>query len=84
MQSLLELIFKTSKQGQGGYDKPQTAERYIREYGADVLRLWIASQDFRNDTIVSDERRIRRHDPGADHRLQKTPCATGDGIRHRV
>ncbi len=45
-----------SKQGQGGYDKPQTAERYIKDYGADVLRLWIASQDFRNDTIVSDER----------------------------
>jgi isoleucyl-tRNA synthetase len=45
-----------SKQGQGGYDKPQTAERYIKDYGADVLRLWIASQDFRNDSVVSDER----------------------------
>jgi isoleucyl-tRNA synthetase len=45
-----------SKQSQGGYDKPQTAERYIKDYGADVLRLWIASQDFRNDSIVSDER----------------------------
>jgi isoleucyl-tRNA synthetase len=45
-----------SKQGQGGYQKPQTAERYIKEFGADVLRLWVASQDFRNDIIVSDER----------------------------
>ncbi|MBK9137660.1 MAG: isoleucine--tRNA ligase [Verrucomicrobia bacterium] len=45
-----------SKQGQGGYEKPQTAERYIKEYGADVLRLWVASQDFRNDIVVSEER----------------------------
>src|SRR5690606_8489601 len=26
-----------SRQGQGGYEKPQTAERYVGEYGADVL-----------------------------------------------
>jgi len=45
-----------SKQGQGGYDKPQTSEAYIKKYGADVVRLWVASQDFRNDIIVSDER----------------------------
>jgi isoleucyl-tRNA synthetase len=45
-----------SKQGQGGYEKPQTAEAYIKKYGADVVRLWVASQDFRNDVIVSDER----------------------------
>jgi isoleucyl-tRNA synthetase len=45
-----------SKQGQGGYEKPQTAEAYIRKYGADVVRLWVASQDFRNDVIVSEER----------------------------
>jgi isoleucyl-tRNA synthetase len=45
-----------SKQGQGGYAKPQTAERYIREYGADVVRLWVASQDYRSDIIVSEER----------------------------
>jgi isoleucyl-tRNA synthetase len=45
-----------SKQGQGGYEKPQTSEAYIKKYGADVVRLWVASQDFRNDIIVSDER----------------------------
>ncbi len=45
-----------SKQGQGGYQKPQTAERYVKEYGADVLRLWVASQDFRSDIVVSEER----------------------------
>ena len=45
-----------SKQGQGVYEKPQTAEAYVKKYGADVVRLWVASQDFRNDIIVSDER----------------------------
>ena len=45
-----------SKQGQGGYEKPQTAEAYVKKYGADVVRLWVASQDFRNDIIVSEER----------------------------
>jgi isoleucyl-tRNA synthetase len=45
-----------SKQGQGGYEKPQTAEVYVKKWGADVVRLWVASQDFRNDIIVSEER----------------------------
>jgi isoleucyl-tRNA synthetase len=37
------------------YQKPQTAEAYIAQYGADVIRLWIASQDFRDDIPVDDE-----------------------------
>jgi isoleucyl-tRNA synthetase len=45
-----------SKQTQGGYEKPQTSEAYIKKYGADVLRLWVASQDYRNDIVVSEER----------------------------
>ncbi len=45
-----------SKQGQGGYEKPQTSEAYVKKYGADVVRLWVASQDFRNDIVVSEER----------------------------
>ncbi len=45
-----------SKQGQGGYQKPQTSEAYVKKWGADVLRLWVASQDFRNDIVVSEER----------------------------
>lgn len=45
-----------SKQGQGGYEKPQTSEAYIKKYGADIVRLWVASQDYRNDIIVSEER----------------------------
>jgi len=48
---------KISKSKQaGGYTKPQTAEAYIGNYGADIVRLWVASQDFRNDITVSDER----------------------------
>ncbi len=45
-----------SKQGQGIYEKPQTAETYVKKYGADVVRLWVASQDYRNDIVVSEER----------------------------
>jgi isoleucyl-tRNA synthetase len=45
-----------SKQHQSGYEKPQTSEAYIKKWGADVVRLWVSSQDFRNDIIVSEER----------------------------
>jgi isoleucyl-tRNA synthetase len=45
-----------SKQGQGSYEKPQTSEAYIKKWGADIVRLWVASQDFRSDIIVSEER----------------------------
>ncbi|MBM3837809.1 MAG: isoleucine--tRNA ligase [Verrucomicrobia bacterium] len=45
-----------SKQGQGGYEKPQTSETYVQKWGADILRLWVISQDFRNDIVVSEER----------------------------
>ncbi|MSR64828.1 MAG: isoleucine--tRNA ligase [Verrucomicrobiae bacterium] len=45
-----------SKQGAGGYEKPQTSEAYVGRFGADILRLWIASQDFHNDIVVSEER----------------------------
>ncbi|MED5494721.1 MAG: class I tRNA ligase family protein, partial [Verrucomicrobiota bacterium] len=48
---------KISKSKQdGGYAKPQTAEAYVGNYGADIVRLWVASQDFRNDITVSEER----------------------------
>jgi len=45
-----------SKQGQGGYEKPQTSDTYVKKYGADIVRLWVSSQDFRADIIVSEER----------------------------
>ena len=44
---------KISKSKQGAYEKPQTAEAYVKKYGADVLRLWVASQDYRSDIVVS-------------------------------
>ena len=35
--------------------KPQTVESYVKRYGADVLRLWICSEDFRRDIPISEE-----------------------------
>ena len=35
--------------------KPQTADSYIKKYGADVLRIWVCSEDFRRDIPLSDE-----------------------------
>ncbi len=37
------------------YQKPQTADAYVSQHGADVIRLWISSQDFRDDMPVDDE-----------------------------
>src|SRR6266436_1861260 len=45
-----------SKQPQGVYEKPETSEAYVKKWGADIVRLWVTSQDFRNDIIVSEER----------------------------
>ena len=45
-----------SKQSQGGYEKPQNAEAYVRKWGADILRLWVTSQDFSSDVVVSEDR----------------------------
>jgi isoleucyl-tRNA synthetase len=47
---------KISKSKQGAYEKPQTADAYVKKYGADIVRLWVASQDYRNDIVVSEER----------------------------
>ena len=35
--------------------KPQTADSYVARFGADVLRLWVCSEDFRNDVPLSEE-----------------------------
>ncbi len=37
------------------YEKPQTSDSYVADYGADVIRLWIASQNFRDDIPISKE-----------------------------
>ncbi len=44
---------KISKSGQ--YEKPPTSDNFISQYGADVIRLWIASQDFTQDITLSDK-----------------------------
>jgi isoleucyl-tRNA synthetase len=51
-----EKVSKSKQGGQNVYEKPQTSEAYVKKYGADVVRLWVASQDFRNDIIVSEKR----------------------------
>lgn len=48
--------------------KPQTADDYVNRYGADVVRLWIASEDFRSDIPVSDD--ILGHVVGAYQTLR--------------
>ncbi|MDR1413542.1 MAG: isoleucine--tRNA ligase [Puniceicoccales bacterium] len=35
--------------------KPQTADDYVNKFGADVIRLWISSEDFRGDITISDD-----------------------------
>lgn len=35
--------------------KSQTADDYVNRFGADVVRLWVASEDFRTDITVSDD-----------------------------
>src|SRR5215813_6981051 len=47
---------KISKSAQASYQKPQNSDAYVKRYGGDVVRLWVASQDFRNDIIVSEKR----------------------------
>lgn len=32
-----------------------TPEQIIRQYGADILRLWVAAEDYRDDVRISDE-----------------------------
>ena len=35
--------------------KPQTADGYVQKFGADIVRLWISSEDFRSDIPVSED-----------------------------
>ncbi|MGJ3244079.1 MAG: isoleucine--tRNA ligase [Opitutales bacterium] len=38
----------------GKKQKPQTSEAYVKSFGADIVRLWICSQDFRGDVPASE------------------------------
>ncbi|MBS0663278.1 MAG: isoleucine--tRNA ligase [Verrucomicrobia bacterium] len=70
------------------YEKPQTSDAYVADYGADVIRLWISSQDFRDDIPISKE--ILGH-VGETYRLvrntfryQLSNLFDFDGARHAV
>lgn len=41
---------KISKSSQ----KPQTADDYIKRFGADVIRLWVSSEDYQSDVPLSE------------------------------
>lgn len=46
---------KISKSAQGGYKKPMDADHFVKKYGADLVRLWVASVDFTADVPFSEE-----------------------------
>lgn len=50
-------ISKSEEEGKknSGKRKPNTSDFFVSRYGADILRLWVSSQDYRNDIPVSDE-----------------------------
>jgi len=43
---------KISKSSDG---KPQTADSYVNKWGADIIRLWISSEDYQNDIPISED-----------------------------
>jgi isoleucyl-tRNA synthetase len=50
--------------------KPQTAGRYVDKFGADVVRLWIASEDFKSDIPISED--ILTHVAGTYRTIRNT------------
>ncbi|MDR1590563.1 MAG: isoleucine--tRNA ligase [Puniceicoccales bacterium] len=50
--------------------KPQTADDYVNKFGADVIRLWIASEDFKSDIPISDD--ILNHVAGTYRTIRNT------------
>ncbi|MDR2200983.1 MAG: class I tRNA ligase family protein [Puniceicoccales bacterium] len=50
--------------------KPQTADSYINKFGADVIRLWIASEDFKVDIPLSED--ILTHVAGTYRTIRNT------------
>lgn len=39
----------------GSYEKPKDSESFVNKYGADILRLWVSSQNYTNDIPLSEE-----------------------------
>lgn len=46
---------KISKSAQGGYQKPTDAAHFVKQYGADLVRLWVSSVNFTDDVPFSEE-----------------------------
>ncbi|MCX6899074.1 MAG: isoleucine--tRNA ligase [Verrucomicrobia bacterium] len=46
---------ETKKKVSKSYGKPQDSDVYVNRFGADVLRLWTISEDYRNDVPLSEE-----------------------------
>ncbi|MFA5194062.1 MAG: class I tRNA ligase family protein, partial [Verrucomicrobiia bacterium] len=46
---------ETKKKVSKSYGKPQDSDNYVNRFGADVLRLWTVSEDYRNDVPLSEE-----------------------------
>src|SRR5204863_2677402 len=51
-----EKLSKSKDSASKGYTLPKNAEDFQRLFGADVIRLWIASVDFTDDIPVSKKR----------------------------
>jgi isoleucyl-tRNA synthetase len=59
---------KISKSQQGSYEKPTESEHFVKKYGADIVRLWVASVNYADevpfgermfDQLADTYRRIR-------------------------
>jgi len=57
---------KISKSG----DKPMTADSFVKEWGADIVRLFVCAEDYRNDITLSKE--IFGHIAGSYRQLRNT------------
>ncbi|MDX2225852.1 MAG: isoleucine--tRNA ligase [Verrucomicrobiae bacterium] len=60
---------KLSKSGTG-YSKPINLMNMVEKYGADILRLWVASENYQNDVPWSEE--IFNHVSGSYRTLRNT------------
>lgn len=60
---------KLSKSG-SGYQKPIDMMSMINQYGADILRLWVASENYQNDVPWSEE--IFKHVSGSYRTIRNT------------
>jgi isoleucyl-tRNA synthetase len=48
------VVDETRKKISKSSDMPQTSEAYVNQHGADIIRLWVSSEDFHGDIPISD------------------------------